>query len=366
MKIGLGTTVLTKSSRSGQADGIAVYTQELINELEPLAIDIACYDFIAEQGLTNLGKFPPQVLLSAATGLPFFQAKLTGKIDLFHATDHHIPKLSKIPVIATIMDPIPLAHPEWVNGNFRYLKNRLFKHSAKWAEHIITISDFSAEQISEHFDVNRDKITSIPLGVRASDYKKIIASEREYLLERYKLPKNYFICIGTLQPRKNIERLIDAFLMLTIDMQNAYPLVIIGRAGWQCDELVKRMHALSIDKSIYWFHDVPIADKNRLLQSSFALVFPSLYEGFGLPILEAFIAETPVITSNITALPEVAGNAAILIDPYSIIGIAEAMKALIDDDALRQELIIKGKQRVKKFMWKKTAIDTLEVYKKFV
>jgi len=180
------------------------------------------------------------------------------------------------------------------------------------------------------------------------------------------LPKNYFICIGTLQPRKNIERLIDAFLMLTIDMQKAYPLVIIGRAGWQCDELVKRIHALSIDKSIYWFYDVPTADKNRLLQSSFALVFPSLYEGFGLPILEAFIAETPVITSNITALPEVAGNAAILIDPYSIIGIAEAMKALIDDDALRQELIIKGKQRVKKFMWKKTAIDTLEVYKKFV
>ncbi len=367
MNIGLGTTLLTRSKQSGQLDGIATYTQQLLQELSVAQIEISQYDFLTLTENIALGKFIPQSLLSAMTGRELLTAsKIEQQVDLFHATDHHIPKLRDIPVVATIMDTIPLEHPEWLGGNYKALKKRFFKKSAQWAQHIITISDYSANAISEHFNIPKEKITAIPLGVDECCYQRVSQEKKKEVRDRYHLPKNYFLCIGTLQPRKNIERLITAFLQLPQEMQNEHPLVIIGRAGWGCEKLVKKLHNLKGIKPVVWLDYVPSEDKYALLQSSLALIFPSLYEGFGLPILEAFAANTPVISSNVTALPEVAGDAAILIDPYSTESIADAMQKIATDNALKDDLQSKGQERVKVFSWKNTAEQTQQVYQRLL
>ncbi len=368
MNIGLGTTVLMKGESSGHLDGIAVYTKHLREKIPAPDTNLSSFAFLLQQKNSqtrSLGRFSHQGIVSAVTGLPFYSTKQMEKeIDLFHATDHYIPKLSTIPVVATIMDPIPLAHPEWVSGNYRQLKNIFFKRMAKWADHIITISDYSANAIEEYFHIPKSNISVIPLGVDEQCFNRIPEQEKQAVLSRYNLPENYFIFIGTLQPRKNVERLLKAFLKLPESIQRAHPLVIVGRDGWMCEQLVEQLNQAKakLSRTVYWLDYVSFTDKYALLQSSLALVFPSLYEGFGLPVLEAFASDVPVITSTVTSLPEVAGDAAILIDPYSTDDISQAMLDIASDSTLHAQLKKRGRQRVKTFSWQNTAEKTTDIY----
>ncbi len=367
MKVGLGTTVLSKGKASGHIDGIALYTKHLLEHLPTVGIQVTSFEFIKKKLDTNvipLGRFAPQIIMSTLTGSSFYSSReVKKKVRLFHATDHLIPKLSKIPVIATIMDPIPLAHPEWVTGKYRGVKNVLYKRMGQWADHVITISEFSAEEIQEHFSIPREKISVIPLGVDEECFKRVSRHKKSKVLKRHNLPSDFFIFVGTLQPRKNVTRLLQAFLQLPDEVQSRHPLVIIGRNGWNCEELVTQLKQLKSSKRVYWLDYVSFADKYALLQSSFAMVFPSLYEGFGLPVLEAFASDIPVITSNTTSLPEVVVDAAILVDPYSVDEISQAMLDIATNTALYEKLRILGQQRVKVFSWKSTAEQTAGVYK---
>ncbi len=136
------------------------------------------------------------------------------------------------------------------------------------------------------------------------------------------------------------------------ELQRKHPLVIIGRNGWNCESLVERLNKLKNSKRVFWLDYVSFTDKYALIQSSLAMVFPSLYEGFGLPLLEAFASDIPVITSNITSLPEVAADAAILVDPTPIDDISQAMLNIATDDALQSKMRILGQERVKSFSWR--------------
>lgn len=370
MNVGIGSTVLEVGRLSGHLDGIAVYTKHLLEELPSPNLSIKRFAFIEKQHDKNiiaLGGFTTQAAMSAVTGLPFPSSKYIPKdIDLFHATDHQVPKLRNIPVVATIMDPIPLAHPEWVRGRYRGIKNIFFRRMAQWADHIITISDYSAQAIEEHFHIPSSRISVIPLGVDKQCFKIISEQKKLDVLSRYNLPKNYFVFIGTLQPRKNVERLLQAFLQLPEDIQRLHPLVIIGRHGWKCESLIKQLNQLKMSKKVHWLDYVPFDDKYALLQSSLAMVFPSLYEGFGLPILEAFASDIPVIASNITSLPEVTADAAILIDPYSEEELSYAMLSIAQSKILQQNLIQKGRARVDLFSWENTAKKTIDVYQSII
>tara|TARA_B110000208_G_scaffold45915_1_gene60898 strand:- start:280 stop:1392 length:1113 start_codon:yes stop_codon:yes gene_type:complete len=367
MNVGLGTTVLVKGEASGHIDGIAIYTKHLLEKLPYTGIDIERFAFIEKYGADNtipLGKFSSQVLLSSLAGIPFYSSKkIEQSVKIFHATDHRIPKLTHTPVVATIMDPIPLAHPEWVSGKYSGLKNIIFKKMSHWADHVITISEYSAEAIEEHFSIPRSRISVIPLGVDEECFNKVPEQKKNETLARYGLASEYFIFIGTLQPRKNVTRLLEAFLQLPDEIQLKYPLVIIGREGWNCQLLVEQLNKLKNSKRVYWLNYVSFTDKYALLQSSLAMIFPSLYEGFGLPVLEAFASDVPVITSNITSLPDVAANAAILIDPYSVDDIAHAMLRIATDKILHKQLCELGRERVKNFSWQKTAEKTADIYK---
>ena len=373
MRLGFGVTVLARGLASGGLDGIGNYSRELMQrflasgelELLPMSYGPALPHMATPQIATlQCGRFAPRAALSALSGLPFAGAgRIAGKIDLMHATDHLIPHLGRVPVVATLMDAIPLAHPEWVPRKLRKLKNALWRRSAHWAAHVITISGFSKMEIEQHFAVPAERISVIPLGVDERWFQPLPLEASERILRRHGLPPRFFLFVGTLQPRKNIRRVIQAYRSLPQAVINEVPLVIVGRAGWQCGDIVDALAAGAYGPSLIWLRHVPDAELLALVKAATALVFPSLHEGFGLPVLEAFAAGTPVVTSNGSALPEVAGDAALLVDPLDTAGIAEAMLRLLEDAALADILRARGQARARVHSWDRTAAMTLAVYR---
>ena len=372
MNVGIGCTVLAKGMRLGHIDGIGTYTSQLMkaygqmtgaDRFEPVVFGRGFQLAIPRSYALPL-PYPAAVFLAAATGTAFPGAAALGeRINLFHATDHHVPRLNGTPVVATIMDVIGVRHPEWVTPRLRGVKNRLFEQVAGWAQKIITISDFSATDIADCWGMDPSRIVSIPLGVDQAYFDIVEDAQRQSVLQRYGLRPGYFIFVGTLQPRKNVERIVAAHASLPPAYRLAHPLVIAGQQGWSSEALRQGLADLESSGFGRWLNYVPRADIFALLQSAQALVFPSLYEGFGLPVLEGFASRIPVITSNTTSLPEVAGDAALMVDPESVDQIAQAMRRCIDDVSERPTLVTRGLEQAKRFTWEATAERTLAVYR---
>lgn len=375
MRVGFGVTLLNRCLGSGGVDGIGSYTRELLqvlsrrDDVEVSPISFGIPEPLGDQsqlGCEVLPRFDVSSLISLVTGLSFRGAnRLTGRLDIFHATDHRIPKLNKVPVVATLMDAIPLSHPEWVTTNrLGAFKHDLWRSTAKWATHVITISDYSKKEIACHFGLSPEMISVIPLGVDERWFRVISPEIMADVVARHDLPERFFLFVGTLQPRKNVGRLIEAYLTLPRSVRDDVPLLIVGRAGWQCDDIVRGLEKRAYGPSVRWLQHLPDADLLAVLKRATALVFPSLYEGFGLPVLEAFAAGVTVITSNTTALPEVAGDAALLVDPENISAISTAMMRVLEDEVFARTLAVKGTARARDFTWEKTAALTVDVYKR--
>lgn len=374
MRIAFSTTVLARGIAHSGIDGIGSYALELGRilashpgiSLVPVGFDTA----VSEKDITGaernevLGRYDIKALSAALTGIPFSaQPLIKRQVDIFHATDHLIPNFSNVPVVATLFDAIPLSHPEWVRTRFSQLKSWLWKRTALWADHILTISNHSKSEIIKHFGIPAEKISVTPLGVDARFFEVIEHQIKLDVMRRLQIPGAFFLFVGTLQPRKNIDRVLAAHAALPKRLQEEIPLIIVGRAGWRCDALVRRL--VDSDKSacVRWLQYLPDMEVRVLMQSAKALIFPSLCEGFGLPVLEAFASELPVITSNTTSLPEVAGDAALMVDPMNVAQIAEAMYQIIFSPGLAQHLIEKGKIRAREFSWDACSNATLAVYR---
>lgn len=263
--------------------------------------------------------------------------------------------------IVTIHDVAYLEHPEWFNRWFarwyRFLVPRLV-HKV-WR--IIAVSEFTKVRLVEMTRVSPEKIVVIPNGVDVRFQPKApeeVARTRDAL----GIPSsNYVLCLGSLEPRKNLHRLLKAWGNIYHKLPNDVWLVLAGAKG---KALV--FQNISFDKlppRVYLTGYVPDEYLPALYSGALAFVYVSLYEGFGLPPLEAMACGTPVVTSNITSLPEVVGNAAILVNPYHVKNIADGIYELIRNDALREELKSKGLERAKQFTWDRTAALTWEVLK---
>ena len=375
MKLGYGCTVWANGARAGHHDGIGTYTSALwqgLNELSPDAIHVQPYAFGRDWPPLPCGaprrlakNFPVHALLSGSLGLTLPSSKaIAGSIDLFHATDHLIPNIAGVPTIATIMDLIPLLHPEWIKNNLRPLKSWLFKQSIFKADHIITISQHSRQDMIHHLNIAPERISVTPLGVDPAYFQRVDPEQREIVLKKHQLPPGFFLFIGTLQPRKNLLRTLQAFKQLPANARKAHPLVIVGRDGWNNGDLLPQLEALERAGEGRWLRYLPQSDVFALLQSASALVFPSLYEGFGLPVIEAFAAQCPVIASNSSSLPEVAAGAAWEVDPHCVDSIHAALQAVLTDAPLREHKVRSGLQRARHYTWHECARQTLEVYTK--
>ena len=376
MVVNFGVTVLARGLSGTGIDGIGHYSNELFKALQNIpSVDLATYSFgfpinqhILGIPTHQLSRFTLE--LARSTVFPWRGLKSNircSQVDLIHATDHLIPFVKGVPLIATLMDAIPLSHPEWVNNNaFRRVKIELWRQMAKRADRILTISQYSKNEIVNYFEIDPSRISVVPLGVDQHFFNHIKKGDREKILGKYGIENEYFLTVGTLQPRKNIERILEAMRILPEYIRKSHQLVIVGSQGWGSESLIYAIKKAEQEGWCKWLSYVPDRDLRSLLQSATLLVFPSLYEGFGLPVLEAFASNTPVVASNTTSIPEVAKDAAILIDPLDPSNIASALSRVVENKELAEILVKKGLARANEMTWQRCAEDTFTEYKKVV
>jgi alpha-1,3-rhamnosyl/mannosyltransferase len=293
------------------------------------------------------------ILASNYLGLPL--ARLAArKVDLFHVTPHIWRLPRKVCLTAMIHDPTPALMPEChTASNVRYFQ-RFIARTARHLEGILTPSEAVKRDLVQHLPVSEQQIFVVPHGVD-EDFFEATPASIELARRTYQLPSNYILTVGSLEPRKNMTRLIQAFHQLPEHLRRRYPLVITGASGWKDKEL-RKLAAHSPDVHLTGY--VRRSLLPAVYHAASLFVFPSLYEGFGLPLLEAMAARLPVVASNRSAIPEVVGDAGLLIDPLNV----EKMTATIERVLLHPDeaegLGEAAYHQARRFSWQITAAAT--------
>ena len=363
--------------------GIGYYTANLVSQLIGLRRDFNWSYFavprrsekeisfkIGAQEFRTIIK--PWILPARLTSLllqapfqPFLAVEnFIGPSDLFHWTNFLCLSQRRGKKILTVHDVSFFLFPEHHPLKRRLLFDSLFPRSLEQAHHIITDSQNTKNDLVQHFHVPPKKITTIYLGADPT-FAPVSQQEATATLDRHGLRwKQYLLYVGTLEPRKNLVRLMRAYDLFRANYFRPLPLVLVGANGWLNQDLFMEIEKSSWKDDIKILGYVPKTDLSALYSGSLAFVYPSLYEGFGLPPLEAMACGAPVITSNNSSLPEVVGDAAILVDAYNADKIAEAMLLVATDPSICGRLRQRGLERAKCFDWRLTAERTLAVYEK--
>jgi len=277
---------------------------------------------------------------------------------LYHETNYTPFCFDHGPTIITLCDLSFVRHPEWhPKDRVKYLEKYCLKRLSD-IEAIITISEFSRREILNLLNIDPTKIHVIPLGIDQSFHPGRDRFES--------LPDHYILFLGNLEPRKNLPMLITAYRSLPQPLRKRHPLVIAGASGWHTHELEMALHLFQKGERPILTGYVSQRLLPDLYRGASLFVYPSLYEGFGLPVLEAMATGIPVIASNSTSLPEVVGDAGVLVDPCDVDHLKEAMRELLEDEKGRQEMAEKGIARAKLFSWEKCARQTLSIYEKIL
>jgi len=291
--------------------------------------------------------------------------------DVFFTPTHYAPRFCPAPSVISIMDLSFFKFPEMFKKKDLVQLKSWTAYSVKNATKILTISQASKNDIIRYYKVPEEKVvvTYPGLGQKLATTEtwKIMENTKK-IKKKYGIEGDYILYVGTLQPRKNLSRLIEAFGKLKTQNLPAgrqgskLKLVIAGKKGWLYEDIFQKVKDLDLEKYVIFTGFVPDKDLPALYQGAKCFVLVSLYEGFGIPVLEAMSLGCPVVISNVSSLPEVGGKAAIYVDPYSVKDIARGIKEALElNDADRQNLVKKGLEQVKKFSWEKCAKETLRV-----
>ena len=285
------------------------------------------------------------------------------KADLFHAPHYVLPPLTPCRSVVTIHDCIHLRFPQYLPSRlgYAYARSSLWVAAHRSAR-ILTVSEASKRDILEYFDVPESKITVIHNAIDERFSEEPAADEVMRVRERYQLNDRFILYAGNIKPHKNLERVIEAFHMIRRGELEHVKLLIIGDEISKYAGLRRTVHRYKLHKHVRFFGFVPDATLAILYRLASVFVFPSLYEGFGLPPLEAMASGTPVITSNISSLPEVVGDAAMLIDPYQPDAIAGAMRRVMLDERLRDDMRERGLARAREFSWDRSVGRIKDIY----
>ncbi len=282
------------------------------------------------------------------------------KFDVFFSPTHYSPPFALCPQVISILDLSYKHFPKLFGKSDLFKLNTWGGYSVRRASRIITISNSAKSDIIKEYGIPEAKITVAYLGVK--DVKKSNMTKKE-ILERYSVEEPFILSVGTLQPRKNIVRLVEAFAKLKNTKLN---LIVIGRKGWKFEEIFAAPEKFGVKDRVRFLENVSDEELPWFYESAEIFVLPSLYEGFGLPILEAMRYGCPVLASNVSSLPEAGGEAAVYFDPENVIDIAEKMEKVLSDKKLADDMIKKGFEQVKKFSWEKSAREVLEVLEEVV
>ena len=285
------------------------------------------------------------------------------RLDLFHATHYVLPLLTPSKTVVTIHDCIHLMFPEYLRHRLGYAYARASLYTAAHkSNRILTVSEASKRDILKFFNVPPEKIVVTPNAIddrfSAPPSDEHVAETRE----RYQLSHSYLLYVGNIKPHKNLERLIEAFHLVRMQGRSELELLIIGDEISKLQGLRRAVHKHDIHRYVRFLGYVPDKTLAVLYRLASVFVFPSLYEGFGLPPLEAMASGTPVVTSNVSSLPEVVGDAAVQVDPYSAEAIAHGILTVLRSPHLRSELQARGLKRVQEFSWARSVRRVREVY----
>ncbi len=360
---------LEARSLSTLGGGVRTYTLEVIKRI--LAADQKNEYVIFYDDKKFLGTFPKVKEIVVPLLHPLFRlfwdwiqlplAIKKEKIEVMHYFKAALsPWKATKRQIVTIYDIIPLLYPETQTFIQRFYWKIQLPLAAKKSDLVITISENSKNDIVSRFDVPKEKVVVTPL---AADERFQVMNNPQALRkvkEKYHLPEKFFLYLGTLEPRKNVPLVIKALAKLK--KKDRIKLVIAGKKGWKYQEIFDLVDKLGLKNDVVFTGFVAEKDLPALYNLAFAFIFPSLYEGFGLPPLEAMACGCPVIASNTSSLPEVVKDAGILINPQKEDELYEAMNKLLINLPLREDLKQKGLLRTKKFSWNKVAEKTLQVY----
>lgn len=286
------------------------------------------------------------------TGLPQILKKM--KIEVFLGTRHYLPPFnSKIRYVALVHDLIPLRMPELFTKQ-HLLRFRIFTKLCKFQADSYLADSYSTKQDIIHFmKVPEDKIEVVHLGANQRFTPERDEAAIAEVMERFGIKEKYLLCLSTVEPRKNMLRTIQAFEQCVLEKQLPYKLVIVGGKGWNNGEIYDYVNQNNLQEHVIFTGYVSDEDVKNIYANASLFIYASLYEGFGLPPLEAMQSGIPVITSNNSSLPEVAGDACILVDPYSVDEIRNAIVKVLNSEELQQQMREKGIEQAKKFSWEK-------------
>lgn len=320
--------------------GIGRYAYEILIGLEKIAKKHDVTVFLPSKPLSDMPPWQYSVIgpkrFWTFIGLPWALAKQN--FDVVFSPTHYIPRFVSTPRVMSIMDMSFLEYSELFRKKDLYQLVNWTRYGARHAKRILTISEFSKNAIINAYGVPKERVVVTYPGLNMETVKK----QSTY--------KNYILSVGTLQPRKNYIRLIEAFSKLDSDLT----LIIVGKKGWMYEEILAAPLKYGVASRVKFLDYVPDEDLPGLYQGARCFALPSLYEGFGLPVLEAMAQNCPVVVSNISSLPEIAGNEGIYIDPMDVDSIVHGMKEGL-------KVLHKSSSQVKKFRWEKAAKQTLEV-----
>lgn len=284
------------------------------------------------------------------------------KIDVFHETTFISPVFKKCPVVLTIYDLAYLYLPGCFAFRQRLYFKTLISRSIRQSDLIIAISENTKKDIINDFNVPPERIRVIYGGVDDIFRPLVDKNEIEEIKKIYKIKKDFILAVSLISPRKNMIRLIKAFKLLKDQKRIDIQLVIVGKKGWLYEDVFREAVSSGLEDDIIFCGHVPKEHLLLLYNAASVFAYPSLYEGFGLPVLEAMACGCPVVSSNTSSMPEVCQDTALLVDPEDIEELSESLYKLFSDESLKNDLIGKGLANVKKFSWVKTAKETLLAY----
>lgn len=293
-------------------------------------------------------------------GLPLYLAK--SNFDFFHGTNYDIPRWNTFPSVVTIHDLSSLLYPDQHRAPLSARARKRIPEAARAATMIITPTEAVKREVCEHLSVSPDKVAVTPEAPRPS-FKRVALEESREVRQRLRIPDEFILFVGTIEPRKNLLNLARAYTEVLHAGHQPPQLVIAGGEGWLMDDFYAFIQSHALHDRICFTGYLPDADLRALYSSCRLFVYPSLYEGFGLPPLEAMACGAAVMAGDIPAIRETTGTAALLVNPHDVKEIARGIAQLLTQPEGREALCRSGLEHVQNFTWNRTAARTLEVYK---
>jgi len=374
MRIGINAQLLLLG-KSPRNTGVSTYLYNLIDELAKIDsqneyfifVNNTFKHFVHKKNFhfiqSRINTVNPQIrVFWEQLILPILLLRY--KIDLFHSGMNILPLFCPVKAIVTMHDLVPIKSQETRDSKRNLYHNLLTKISVKRAKKIIAVSESVKEGMIKYFKIPPKQISVIYEA--ASDlFNPLNRKTVDVFLKKRKIDFPFIFFVGTIEPRKNVTRIIEAYAKLKKEHKIREKFIIAGSKGWRSDEVFDSIEKFNLQGDVSFIGPVDHSEVKFYYNGAEAFVFPSLHEGFGLPVLEAMAYGCPVITSNVSSLPEVAGDAAIRVNPNDVNELASAMKSVLTNDKLRKQMIEKGLIQAKRFSWQKAALETLGVYKEF-